>query len=86
MLAELIPLWDILQRNIEVELEFITRWFHSQIFHKLGSQPMYEKVQGENENRSAYIPDFLINLYKPRVQIVKSHKSFLWILASKPRS
>ena len=36
---------------------------------------MYEKVQGENENRRAYIPDSLLH---------KSHKSFLWILASKP--
>ena len=38
---------------------------------------MYEKVQGENENRRAYIPDSLFNLYIPRVHIVKSHKSFL---------
>ena len=45
---------------------------------------MYEKVQGENENRRAYIPDSLFHLYIPRVHIVKSHKSFLWILASKP--
>ena len=60
MLAEL---WHILQRNIEVEVEFITRWFQSQIFHKLGRQPMYEKVQEENENRRAYIPDSLFHLY-----------------------
>ena len=60
MLAEI---WHILQRNIEVEVEFITRWFQSQIFHKLGRQPMYEKVQGENENRRAYIPDSLFHLY-----------------------
>ena len=45
---------------------------------------MYEKVQGENENRRAYIPDSLFHLYILRVHIVKSHRSFLRILASKP--
>ena len=38
---------------------------------------MYEKVQGENENRRAYIPDSLFHLEIHRVHIVKSHKSFL---------
>ena len=60
MLAEL---WHILQRNIEIEVEFKTRWFQSQIFHKLGRQLMYKKVQGENENRRAYIPDSFISIW-----------------------
>ena len=45
---------------------------------------MYEKVQGENENRPAYFQVLLFHLYTLRVHIVKSHESFLWILASKP--
>ena len=39
---------------------------------------MYEKVQGEYENRPAFInPDSLFHLYILRVHIVKSHRSFL---------
>ena len=47
MLAVMITLWDILHKKIEVEFEFITCQVHSQMFHKPGSQPLYEKVQRE---------------------------------------
>ena len=63
MLAELVTLWDIPQRKIEVGLEFIIRQVHSQMFHKPGSQPLYEKVQGENESRPAYIQVSFFHLY-----------------------
>ena len=43
-----------------------------------------ESSQGENENRPANIQIVLFYLYILRVHIVKSHKSFLRILASKP--
>ena len=63
MLAELVTLWDIPQWKIELGLEFIIRQVHSQMFHKPRSQPLYEKVQGENESRLAYIQVYLFHLY-----------------------
>ena len=47
MLAELMTLSDILRKMIEVDFEFTSRQVHSQMFHKPGSQPLYQKVQGE---------------------------------------
>ena len=68
MLAELVTLWDIPQRKIAVEFEFIIRQVHS---------------QSENENRLAYIQFSLFHLFIAKVLIVKSHKSLLWILPSR---
>ena len=84
MLVKLRALWDMLQKKVKIEFEFITRQVYSKIFHKPWSQPLYKKVHRENENRLACIQFPLFHLYILRVHIVKYHKSLFWILVSKP--
>ena len=97
MLAGLIPVWDILHKKIEAEFEFELASFilkcsmnpeanHSRKGYKAKMRIDWLGWTRRGERggyRLAYVQVSLFHLYILRVDIVKSHGSFLWILDSK---